>query len=1081
MLKLVLGIDIGITSVGYGLIDLETGNFVDYGVRLFKEATAKDNENRRNKRGSRRLISRRKNRLEDMKNLLEKLGFFSVDYKELTNPYEIRCRGLEEELNNQELTCALMHIVKHRGSSLEIAEKENMSSEKGTKAVLSQNSLELKENEYVCKVQLKRLNECGTLRGIKNNFKTNDYIKEVKKILSNQSIDEDGKKAIISLIERRRHFSEGPGSKKSPTPYGRFFYDGNGQLQEIDLIKKMRGRCSLYPDEYRAPKQSFSAELFNFLNDLNNLNVEGEKLTEKDKQNLIDIVLKKGNITVKGLSKELGVSLEKISGFRINTKKQPILTEFKGYKALKRIFDKAGKANLLLDTALLDDIISVLVETKIIKERIERIKILNSDFSDELLEDLANNTTISGYHSLSFKALRELNEEMLKTSMNQMQIIHQNKLYHHKVGKYKGKINIECDENAILSPVAKRAQREAFKVINKIRKEYGELDSIVIETTRAKNSKEEKDNIKNRQKKFEQENKAIDKLLLEANYDPDKINAKTKTKIKLYMQQSGKSAYCQNDLDLSLIIRDPNAYEIDHIIPLSISLDDSLANKVLVTYLENQQKRNLTPVDAFLKGEFSKGSLEEYKAYVRTNNQFYGKKKDYLLYDKDITKYSNAKEFINRNLVDTSYACRVVLNTLTDYFRDNKIPTKVHTVKGQATNAFRKRVKLDKNRDLDYSHHAIDALIVASIKKVGLLNTLLSKYNLDDLYNNDTGEIIKVEEDEKYLDSKYIEYVSNLKNIKVTKFSHKIDTKPNRQIADETIYSTRIIDGNERLIKKYLNIYDPKFKHLTEDILNGKEDKYLMKLHDYQTFKKIKTIILNHYEIFKNDSKYYCKKKSGEIELKGENPLTEYKEEHGFITKYSKKGNGPNVISIKYDSENLGNHISITDNYQVKQDSQKNVVLLQLSPYRSDIWLDKDKYKMVTVRYSDIKFNKSKNNYYIDQVWYKSQKEIKKISDDAVFIASFHHNELIGIARKKGSKYIDPRNENEHDGINIEILKFTATNNDKENRVEVKPIDHYCSKQLNLSISTFVKIEKYATDVLGNLYKVTDNHLKLEF
>ena len=36
----VLGLDIGITSVGYGVIDLKTNNFVDYGVRLFKEGTA---------------------------------------------------------------------------------------------------------------------------------------------------------------------------------------------------------------------------------------------------------------------------------------------------------------------------------------------------------------------------------------------------------------------------------------------------------------------------------------------------------------------------------------------------------------------------------------------------------------------------------------------------------------------------------------------------------------------------------------------------------------------------------------------------------------------------------------------------------------------------------------------------------------------------------------------------------------------------------------------------------------------------------------------------------------------------------
>lgn len=43
MSKLALGIDIGITSVGYGIIDLDTNKFVDYGVRLFKEGTADNN------------------------------------------------------------------------------------------------------------------------------------------------------------------------------------------------------------------------------------------------------------------------------------------------------------------------------------------------------------------------------------------------------------------------------------------------------------------------------------------------------------------------------------------------------------------------------------------------------------------------------------------------------------------------------------------------------------------------------------------------------------------------------------------------------------------------------------------------------------------------------------------------------------------------------------------------------------------------------------------------------------------------------------------------------------------------------
>ena len=35
--RLVLGLDIGITSVGYGVIDIDKYEFVDYGVRYLKK------------------------------------------------------------------------------------------------------------------------------------------------------------------------------------------------------------------------------------------------------------------------------------------------------------------------------------------------------------------------------------------------------------------------------------------------------------------------------------------------------------------------------------------------------------------------------------------------------------------------------------------------------------------------------------------------------------------------------------------------------------------------------------------------------------------------------------------------------------------------------------------------------------------------------------------------------------------------------------------------------------------------------------------------------------------------------------
>lgn len=40
----ILGLDIGITSVGYGIINYEDKTIIDAGVRLFPEANVENNE-----------------------------------------------------------------------------------------------------------------------------------------------------------------------------------------------------------------------------------------------------------------------------------------------------------------------------------------------------------------------------------------------------------------------------------------------------------------------------------------------------------------------------------------------------------------------------------------------------------------------------------------------------------------------------------------------------------------------------------------------------------------------------------------------------------------------------------------------------------------------------------------------------------------------------------------------------------------------------------------------------------------------------------------------------------------------------
>ena len=1108
--KYVLGLDIGITSCGYGVIDLETGKFVDYGVRLFKEGTAEENEKRRGARSRRRLTSRRHTRIMDMQKLLKENGIMSDDYHPLQNVYELRCKGLNEKLTNDELTAVILHITKHRGSVIETVEEDAKKSddELSLKATLQHNEQLIKQGKYICQIQLDNLNDKDYIRGHENNFSTKDYVNELNEILHHQELDEQLIQKIIDIVARRRAYYEGPGSEKSPTPYGRFI-EVDGQIKEIDLIEKMRGKCSVFPDELRAPKMAVTADLFNFLNDMNNLTVDGNKLSPEEKKGILTIVSQKGNITLRQLAKELNVDEVDIKGYRIDKNQKAIFTEFKGYKKIKSILEKEGYSISLNDYEMLDRIIEILTNKKGIQERKDCLYHLEYKLSDSTVDTLANTTGITGYHSLSFKALNLLNKELFESEMNQMQLLHELKLFDKNRVSHKGKKNIELDLEAILSPVAKRAQNETFKVINALRKKYGEFDSIVVEMTRDKNLDEQKKRISNFQKIRENGSKEMDKMLIEKGYDPTKINGKTRMKIRLYEQQNGKSAYTLEPLDLNRVIKDPKYTEIDHIIPISISLDDSQNNKVLALHSENQVKGNLTPFMAYAANKFNGMgcSYPEFKTNVLSNKNIPYKKKLNLLNEENISKEEVAKKFINRNLVDTSYACRVVLNTLSDYFKDNEIDTKVHTINGRVTDLFRKKIHLEKDRDENYLHHAIDALIVASVKKMNLLNGYLAKqeHDFNDLYNEETGEIITIPDDKVFYDERYIQYIVNLKTLfeessnyynhvidkgnmcfNPIKISHKVNTKPNRQIADETIYSTRNVDGTDYLIEKIPNIYDPKDKkciRLVQDISNGEDEKYLMAKHDPQTFDLIRDIVKYHYEQFKSDSKMYkASKKKGEeiITLVGENPLTKYKEENGAVRKYSKKGNGPEIISMKYESEKLGNHLDISSNYQT---NNKKVILKQIKPYRTDFYQCEDgKFRFVTVRYTNVSYHKAKGMYVIDEQWYKQEKANKKIKDTDKFLFSMHRDELMGIKRKEGQPYYyDSSTENAdgvtcyHDGITTEMLKFTATNNDTTGKIEVNPLYTYCKKQIMVGVANLYGVQKYATDVLGNLYEVKDS------
>lgn len=1070
MAKLVLGLDMGITSVGWGIIDKDSGEIVDKGVRIFKEGTAEDNAKRRDKRSSRRLKRRKQQRIIELKRLLKKEGILQDNYTPLNNVYELRCKGLKEKLTNQELVSVIINIAKKRGISYEIVEDDEAKEKENGKAkdTITKNESELrKKHLMICEQQYEKLKNEGKIRGTNNVYKSDSYKKELETILAVQELPENVSKKIIEIVFRKRDFADGPGSYDSPTIYGRFIPKENGEIEEIaSLIDKMRGKCSIYPNELRAPKMSFTADLFNFLNDLNNLTIDGEEVLPEQKKRIVDEhILPNGKITPDKLCKYFRVEEVKINGFRRNGEK-PVITEFKGYQKILTVL-KNNKVEYMFDLSnitIVDDIIETLTKYKDIDKREKEIRKINSEnnniFNEKVIKGLVNITGVSGYHSLSYKAINAMLPYLWETSDNQMQILTKLNLNNKKNLHLKGRKVIPSMADEIYSPVAKRVHNETIKVINAVIKKYGELDSIVIEMARDRNSTEEKKSIE-RMNRFGEMMKERAKEAIKNVGKIIKPTSQLVTKIRLYDEQDCRCLYSGQRIDLDLLIRDPSAYEIDHIVPLSISLDNSLNNRVLVLRSENQAKGQRTPHQYFASG-YAKGWTEdEYTKYVMElykNNRITINKLMNLLIKDDITKIDVRKKFIERNLVDTRYASRVVLKLLQDYFKKNDIQTKVFTIRGRITSLFRQSRKLNKSRD-NYYHHIVDALIIAYSRKFNYINELMQfGFKYTEKINEDTGEIT-YENDFSLFSDKDDNFTGKLKELcELTtynddiKISHKVDKKPNRQFTDETIYSAKMVDGQYKVISKYKDIYGEDGAKFADAIKEQKNwSKFPMYKVDPETFNLLVKIANNT---------IYTSKQS---------PFKIYCEENGldYIRKKSKNGNGPIIKTIRYYGNNLYEHFPISKKYKnLPTDTDKKVVLLTMAQFRTDFYIDKNGlYKILTVTFADI--TPYKNGYHITDEKYKELKEKKKITDDDQFVFSLYKNDYLEITTN---------------GEGPSRYRFGG--NPDNNRIVLKPI--YCEEsqeKIRITIGKKItKISKIETDVLGNkMIKNRDKHLHLYF
>lgn len=448
----ILGLDIGISSVGWGLLEIDDNNnpykIIDVGSRIFtpgeieKTGDSRAKE-RREKRGTRRIIRRREFRVDRVRKLLYDNSFLSGSltsdivscqneeltfifnnminayYKENhTNPYKLKTEALTRKLTPTELAIILVHYAKKRGYK---SNREESSSDNNSGKVLNaikENVKLMQENNYhtVSEMYVKDDKFKDKIKNGEDDYKISVtremYEDEINQVLDCQIkhglIDNKFKKEYLEIWSSQRHYSSGPGYY--------YIYDDEGNKERKrspyggNLIEKMTGKCK-FDKKPRAPKMAFSSELFVALTKTLNTSYKSDenlnytKFTSDEIKQIIELATEKNSVTYENVASILNQNNIKFKDLSLSKKEY-----------IKVIDDLKKKLNIPKAQEL--NINSLNEEEKNIYNNI-----LNKKLMDKTLIEL------KGYHTLRLKIEKSFNKDAWNKIKDNIDLLDELALY----------------------------------------------------------------------------------------------------------------------------------------------------------------------------------------------------------------------------------------------------------------------------------------------------------------------------------------------------------------------------------------------------------------------------------------------------------------------------------------------------------------------------------------------------------------------------------------------------------------------------------------------------------------------------
>lgn len=715
----VLGLDLGIASVGFALVDFDSREIVAIGSHIFNAAEqpytgASLAEPRRKARSQRRRLARRRRRLDRVARLLTSHGLGDVvqlaaglrSRTPSKDPWQLRAEALERKLWDDEFARVLLHIAKRRGfhsnrkkpaAGEEVKEAGKMLSGVENLRTAMTESGARTIGQYLAGLE-KRRNEPLS------------YDKTVLRDLL--------RRETAVIFESQRSL----GNPRASAALEAEFIEAAFTQRPLKSSLHLVGRCQLEPDELRAPRRAWSAELFvarSRLLSLKIVHLNGteRELSSTERDRLLERAHKfKTGVTFAQARQKLGLadrerfnlavyrktSVEDQTWEEIRKRAEKAkLIVLDGYHQIKAALAPLGESvfrRLAAERANLDAIafaFSFFHDEQEIHEHLTGVP-LEPEEVDSLLAGL----DFSGTIHLSLKAVNNL-LPYLERGLRYDQAC-EAAGYHHS-STPTGRLDRLPPVPPTRNPVVDRAMAQTRKIINAVIRRHGMPDRFHIEFARdMAQSKKKRGDAQRENEKFRRKKETL--RVEAAGVLGRKPSANEFMKYRLWKEQHGFCLYSGGYISPEMLA-DPLACQIDHALPRSRSWDNSYSNQVLCLAGENQAKGDKTPFE-YLE---PLGRWDEFLALAKAL-PFHRRRK---IMRKDFIG-RHAEEWRQRNLNDTRYMARALKSHLEESLRPNR-PGEllVRTVNGSMTSLLRGMWRLGRKFRDDDRHHAMDALIVA--------------------------------------------------------------------------------------------------------------------------------------------------------------------------------------------------------------------------------------------------------------------------------------------------------------------------------------------------------------------------------